>query len=88
MIDSDYLIFADGESHLYLGRQYRLKLLPGESAGVKLARGHLLVCLPGEPDQERVKALLHRWYLVAPGLFSVKCWTLACFTSRASTIRA
>ena len=55
--------YVNGESHLYLGRQYRLKLLPGDATGVKLARGQLLVSLPGELDPERVKALLHRWYL-------------------------
>lgn len=55
--------FINGESHLYLGRQYRLKLAQGNSASVKLTRGQLLVTLPGEPEAERVKALLHRWYL-------------------------
>ena len=55
--------YVTGESHLYLGRQYRLKLLSGDTAGVKLARGRLIVSLPGEPDPERIKALLRRWYL-------------------------
>ena len=55
--------YVNGESHLYLGRQYRLKLISGEAASVKLTRGRLLVTLPGEPEPERVKALLHRWYL-------------------------
>lgn len=55
--------YVSGESHLYLGRQYRLKVLQGEAASVKLARGQLLVSLPGDPDPDRVKALLHRWYL-------------------------
>lgn len=55
--------YLNGESHLYLGRQYRLKLAPGDTASVKLTRGQLLVTLPGEPEPERVKALLHRWYL-------------------------
>lgn len=55
--------YVNGESHLYLGRQYRLKLAQGDSANVKLTRGQLLVTLPGEPEPERVKALLHRWYL-------------------------
>jgi len=32
-------------------------------ARIKLTRGQLLVTLPGEPEAERVKALLHRWYL-------------------------
>jgi predicted metal-dependent hydrolase len=59
--------YVNGESHLYLGRQYRLKLVSGDSASVKLTRGQMLVSLPGEPDPERspeqVRALLHRWYL-------------------------
>lgn len=55
--------YINGESHLYLGRQYRLKSVPGESATVKLTRGQLLVSLPGEPEPEHIKALLHRWYL-------------------------
>ncbi len=55
--------YINGESHLYLGRQYRLKLSRGNSASVKLARGRLLVTQPGDPEPERVKALLHRWYL-------------------------
>lgn len=55
--------YVNGESHLYLGRQYRLKLLQGDSAGVKLARGHLIVSLPGDRDTDRTRALLHRWYL-------------------------
>lgn len=55
--------YVNGESHLYLGRQYRLKLISGESSSVKLTRGQLLVTLPGAPEPERIKALLHRWYL-------------------------
>ena len=59
--------YIGGESHLYLGRQYRLKLLVGDTAGVKLARGQFLVTLPTTsdslPDRERIKAILHRWYL-------------------------
>ena len=52
-----------GESHLYLGRQVRLKLQPGAAPSVKLTRGQLLVSLPGNVEPGRVKALLHRWYL-------------------------
>jgi predicted metal-dependent hydrolase len=55
--------YVNGESHLYLGRQYRLKLVSGDSASVKLTRGQMLVSLPGEPDPECIRALLHRWYL-------------------------
>lgn len=55
--------FISGESHLYLGRQYRLKVQQGEAAGVKVSRGRLLVTLPGDPEPGHIKALLHRWYL-------------------------
>ncbi len=55
--------YVSGETHLYLGRQYRLKVVAGTSAAVKMNRGHLVLTLLGKPDPERVKALLHRWYL-------------------------
>ncbi len=55
--------YVSGETHLYLGRQYRLRIAPGEPASVRMSRGHLVVTLPGKPEPERVKAMLHRWYL-------------------------
>ena len=55
--------YVSGETHLYLGRQYRLKVGSGETAAVKMNRGHLVLTLPGKADPDRVKALLHRWYL-------------------------
>ncbi|MHB8354663.1 MAG: hypothetical protein ACYDCF_09570 [Burkholderiales bacterium] len=32
-------------------------------ADVKISRGHLVLTLPGKADPDRVKALMHRWYL-------------------------
>ena len=55
--------YVSGETHLYLGRQYRLKVGAGETASVKMNRGHLLLTMPRKADPERAKALLHRWYL-------------------------
>ena len=55
--------YVSGETHLYLGRQYRLKLVAGEPASVKMNHGHLVLTLPDKADTDRVKALLHRWYL-------------------------
>ncbi|GAB4122491.1 MAG: SprT family zinc-dependent metalloprotease [Sideroxydans sp.] len=55
--------YISGETHLYLGRQYRLKVGVGETASVRMMRGQLLVTMPGSTDPERVKAMLHRWYL-------------------------
>ena len=55
--------YVNGESHLYLGRQYRMKLVPAEETSVKLARGLMFVRTPGVITPEQVKKLLHRWYL-------------------------
>ena len=55
--------YVSGETHLYLGRQCRLKVVAGELASVKMNRGHLVLTLPGKADPDRVKALLHHWYL-------------------------
>ncbi len=60
--------YVGGETHLYLGRQYRLKVMAGEPASVKMSRGQLVVSVPGGPDPERVKAMLHRWYLDHAGV--------------------
>ncbi|MBU1665412.1 MAG: M48 family metallopeptidase [Gammaproteobacteria bacterium] len=55
--------YVSGETHLYLGRQYRLKVVIGEPTSVKMNRGQLVLTLPGKAEPDRVKALLHRWYL-------------------------
>lgn len=55
--------YVSGETHLYLGRQYRLKLVAEDVASVKMSRGQLVVSMSGNPCPERVQALLHRWYL-------------------------
>lgn len=54
--------YVSGETHLYLGRQYRLKVSPGDRRSVKLTRGHLLVSLPEPCSPERCKQVLRRWY--------------------------
>ncbi|MFZ5655809.1 MAG: M48 family metallopeptidase [Pseudomonadota bacterium] len=55
--------YINGESHLYLGRQYRLKISTGSAAAVKLTRGQFLVTLPEARDPEQVRWILERWYL-------------------------
>ncbi len=55
--------YVSGETHLYLGRHYRLKVGAGETASVRMTRGQLSVTMPGIPDPEGVKTMLHRWYL-------------------------
>ncbi len=51
--------FISGETHLYLGRQYRLKIEAGSKESVKL-NGRFLVVITNEPG--RVSQLLDRWY--------------------------
>lgn len=54
--------YVSGESHLYLGRQYRLKAVGSTEAGVRMSRGGIVVTVAGAATPERVKAQLDRWY--------------------------
>lgn len=55
--------YVSGETHLYLGRQYRLRVGVGEMAGVRMKRSQLVVTIPRKPDTSLVKTMLQRWYL-------------------------
>ena len=54
--------YVSGESHRYLGRQYRLKVQQGEPASVKLTRGFLTVVTPDKTDTTQVQSLVEDWY--------------------------
>ncbi len=60
--------YVSGETHWYLGRQYRLKvqvLEPGQAEGVKLAGRFFWVSVrdrDGLPDTHRVRKYLDAWY--------------------------
>lgn len=54
--------YIGGETHRYLGRQYRLKIEQGNTDSVKCLRGFLWVTIKGDISPERTKALLHDWY--------------------------
>ena len=54
--------YISGETHLYLGRQIRLKVVKGEPS-VKMSRDQLLVTVPNTPNPNQVQLLLRRWYL-------------------------
>ncbi|MEN9935880.1 MAG: hypothetical protein RLZZ387_2459 [Chloroflexota bacterium] len=54
--------YRSGETHRYLGRQYRLHVVAGEPAVVGLTRGWLHVTTPDTDDTERVRQLLDGWY--------------------------
>jgi len=53
--------YVSGETHLYLGKQYRLKILESEVKNVKAIRGTLEVSSPIKSSNE-VKKLLTTWY--------------------------
>lgn len=54
--------YLSGETHLYLGRRYRLKVVRGQTEGVKLTRGLLYVTLGSDGSPDKVKKLLSEWY--------------------------
>ena len=54
--------YISGETHRYLGRQYRLKVREGEESSVKLTRGFLTVVTPDKTDVAQVQTLVEEWY--------------------------
>ncbi|MEI6417882.1 MAG: SprT family zinc-dependent metalloprotease [Sphingomonadales bacterium] len=54
--------FVPGETHLYLGRQYRLKVVTHVQQGVKLTRGHFIVHTHRAQSPEVTRELLESWY--------------------------
>ena len=57
-----------GETHLYLGRQYRLKILRADEPKVKLTRGRIFIETPEPKLPERNETLLKNWYAQRAGL--------------------
>jgi predicted metal-dependent hydrolase len=54
--------WVTGETHRYLGRQYRLRIQVGAEPGVRLVGRHFLVTLPNMEDRRQVELLMTRWY--------------------------
>jgi predicted metal-dependent hydrolase len=55
--------YISGETHRYLGRQYRLKVERDRIEKVTCARGYLWVTAAVVPTTDRVRTLLDGWYL-------------------------
>lgn len=53
--------FVNGETHRYLGRQYRLKKVASDSTQVKLYRGHIEVHAI-DTTTEAIEKVLQEWY--------------------------
>lgn len=52
--------YISGETHLYMGRQYRLKIKEGTNESVKLKGKFIEVT---SLDKSKAKQLVHNWYL-------------------------
>lgn len=60
-VDRPHYRYVTGATHRYLGRQYRLKILSGETPGVVLRGGYFHV-MTETGDSEEVKKLLGKWF--------------------------
>ncbi|MGC2064199.1 MAG: SprT family zinc-dependent metalloprotease [Thermodesulfovibrionales bacterium] len=54
--------YVGGETHLFLGRQYRLKIRSHEISSVKLIGPFFLVKTPDRDDSVMINNLLDNWY--------------------------
>lgn len=54
--------YVSGESHRYLGRQYRLRVHEGSEDGVRMSRGQINVYLSDPSKKPRTKTLVVGWF--------------------------
>lgn len=54
--------FINGETHLYLGRQYRLAVFKGDEDMIKLSEGKLHVSCNKDFSPARVSLMMEKWY--------------------------
>ena len=54
--------YVSGETHYYLGRQYRLRIHCGEKANVRLIGRFFEMELPDPDDRDKAKRLMLNWY--------------------------
>lgn len=54
--------FISGETHFYLGRQYRLRVVPHEQEAVGLSNGFLIVQSRKPKQAEVTRNLVEQWY--------------------------
>lgn len=54
--------YVSGETHLYLGRTYHLKVIEDQDEGVEMNGSHLHLRVRSSSDLERKQKLLENWY--------------------------
>ncbi|MFL6281538.1 MAG: M48 family metallopeptidase [Pyrinomonadaceae bacterium] len=57
-------LYVSGETHLYLGRQYRLKVFETDAESVKLKGGYIHVGVNDKTGNDRVRSLLDGWLVM------------------------
>lgn len=53
--------YQPGETHLYLGRTYRLKFVKSDTSSVKIIGSRIVIGLPNPTDRDAVRTLLDAW---------------------------
>lgn len=56
--------YVPGETHRYLGRQYRLRIAQGSQTDVRLHRGFIVVTSSVRPNSLSLKRLVNDWFEV------------------------
>jgi predicted metal-dependent hydrolase len=64
--------FIAGETHLYLGKQYRLKIEESDIESVKMARGYITVATKTKSDSQRIEKQLKAWYEQKAAIYFTK----------------
>ena len=54
--------YVPGETHKYLGRQYRLRVIKDELTEIRLLQGQMIVSSPKQLESWEVKNLLQSWF--------------------------
>ncbi len=54
--------WISGETHRYLGRQYRLDINQGKIKSIKLKNGFFQITVPDTNDKKMIESLMQQWY--------------------------
>ncbi len=69
--------YVSGESHLYLGKKYRLKIVSGSENSVLLKNGYFIVT-SNSSKPEHIESILNSWYRAKANHYLTKsfeeCW--------------
>jgi predicted metal-dependent hydrolase len=55
-------LYESGESHLYLGKNYRLKITESNTNSVKLIGGYIIINIKDKHNKKAIEKELKKWY--------------------------